>query len=77
MLKINKQLLKTPSFIATATSGIIILIIIIISLRSYRSIQKLSIYEKLMLLMLFSITICIHGIAHLGLEAEYDYNPLQ
>jgi hypothetical protein len=33
-------------------------------------------YQILVLILLFSIAIGIHGLSHAGLEAIYKYNPL-
>ena len=34
-------------------------------------------YRLLILISMFAIIISIHGVLHLGLEAVYDYNPLE
>ncbi len=33
-------------------------------------------YQLLVLLLLISISVGIHGISHIGLESVYNYNPL-
>ena len=33
-------------------------------------------YQNIVLLLLASIALGIHGLSHLGLEAVYNYNPL-
>jgi len=33
-------------------------------------------YQILVLILLFSIAIGIHGISHMGMETVYNYNPL-
>ncbi len=33
-------------------------------------------YQILVLLLLISISVGIHGISHMGLESVYNYNPL-
>jgi len=33
-------------------------------------------YQILMLILLFSMAVGIHGISHMGLEYVYGYNPL-
>jgi hypothetical protein len=70
-------ILLKPSFYATATTGILILILIIIGLRSYNEIKMFDTYRLLVLVGMFAIIISIHGVLHLGLEAVYDYNPLE
>ena len=32
-------------------------------------------FNRVVVLLLFSIAIGIHGLSHLGLEKEYNYNP--
>jgi hypothetical protein len=70
-------ILLKPSFYATATTGILILILIILGLRSYNEIKMFDTYRLLILISMFAIIISIHGVLHLGLEAVYDYNPLE
>jgi hypothetical protein len=45
-------------------------------LTSFYKIQTLDIYRFLVLLILFSIGMMLHGVSHLLLEKEYKYNPL-
>jgi len=33
-------------------------------------------YQIMLLLLLFSIAMGVHGISHTGLESVYNYNPL-
>jgi hypothetical protein len=70
-------ILLKPSFYATATTGILILILIILGLKSYNEIKMFDTYRLLILISMFAIIISIHGVLHLGLEAVYDYNPLE
>ena len=70
-------ILLKPSFYSTATTGILILILIILGLKSYNEIKMFDTYRLLILISIFTIIISIHGILHLGLEALYDYNPLE
>ena len=43
---------------------------------NFTKISLIEPYKIIVLLLLFSIVITIHGISHLGLEAIYGYNPL-
>jgi len=45
-------------------------------LASFYKINALDIYRFLVLLILFSIGIMLHGVSHVLLEREYKYNPL-
>ena len=66
-----------PSFYAHFLSGFLILISTIIVCFNFRNFIKLDPYKIIILLLFFSIVVCIHGISHLGLESVYKYNPLQ
>lgn len=37
--------------------------------------MRLDFYKKIMLLSTLTIAIGIHGLIHLGVEDEYDFNP--
>jgi hypothetical protein len=66
-----------PSFYSHVLNGILILIIIIMIIQNYSTLNKLDIYKKVKLLILFSILIGIHSLSHLGLESVYQWNPLK
>ncbi len=59
-----------PSFYALFITGVISLIVFIIGLRN---INKLHIHS----ICMFGILIGVHGLLHLGMEATYNYNPIQ
>ena len=67
--------LIAPSLNSLVFTGIIILAIFIIFIKNFKFFFKLPYYNKLMLLCSISIAIGIHGIIHLGVEANYDFNP--
>ena len=68
------SILTKPSFYALISTGIFILVLLIIYVRN---IKKISFDTKLIFLSLFGILIGIHGLLHLGLEYIYNYNPLE
>jgi hypothetical protein len=70
-------ILLKPSFYATVTTGILILLLVIIGIRSFNEIKTYDTYRLLMVIGIFTILVGIHGMLHLGLEAVYDYNPLE
>jgi hypothetical protein len=43
---------------------------------NYSKIRNLDPYSLIILTLLFSISIGIHGLSHLGLEKFYKYNPM-
>jgi len=66
----------TPSFYAHIVNGILLLIAFIILYKNYSVISNLDSYKLIILILLFSFGIGIHGLLHLGLEQNYNYNPL-
>jgi hypothetical protein len=64
------------SIIAHIFGGIGLLICFLLLLINYTKIQRLDIYQLLVLCLLFSSAITLHGLSHLGLEQAYKYNPL-
>jgi len=65
-----------PSFYAHIMNGLLLLISIIILYKNYTKIKVLEPYKLLILALVFSIAIGIHGLSHLGLENNYHYNPM-
>ena len=56
-----------PSFYAHIINGILLLIAIIILSKNYKKISNLEPHKIIMLTLIFSICIGVHGISHLGL----------
>ncbi len=65
-----------PSFYAHIFTGIALLITLLIFFLNYRRIT-LSFYQKLVLLLLITIVVGIHGLSHHLLEIYYGFNPLR
>jgi hypothetical protein len=65
-----------PSFYAHIANGIVLFFAFIVLYNNYSKIKGLEPYKKIMLTLLFSIGIGIHGLSHLGLETKYNFNPL-
>lgn len=72
----NYNMLLTPSLYAHALNGLFLLFAFILLLQ-YRSRKNGDYYKMLIIYLLFSIAIGIHGLSHFGLEIVYGYNPLQ
>jgi len=66
-----------PSFYAHIINGLLLLFSIIILYINYSKISKEEPYKIIILILLFSIAIGVHGLSHLGLEKEYNFNPLK
>lgn len=69
-------MITPPSMYAHAMNGLLILTALIMLYTSYQKISNLEPYKRIILVLLFSITIGLHGISHLGLEKVYGYNPI-
>ena len=67
----------TPSFMAVAFTGLILMFVIILMIINYRQIAKIPPIELASFLCVLSIAIGSHGLLHLGLEVVYGYNPLK
>jgi hypothetical protein len=64
------------SLLAHMFSGLLMGIAVYIALSSFGTLRKLDTYHILVLVLLFSIVVGIHGISHLGLRKEYGYTML-
>lgn len=65
-----------PSFYSHIVNGLFLLFAFIIVYNNYSKLKKLDVYKILILTLLFSISIGVHGISHLGLEKGYSFNPV-
>jgi hypothetical protein len=65
-----------PSFYAHIINGFFIFIAIIMLYKNYSKIIKTKPYNLIILVLFFSICIGVHGLSHMGLEKNYNYNPL-
>ena len=62
-----------PSIYAHIIGGLLVLFAFLFILTVYTNIREP--YKVLMVLLMFSIAISVHGLSHLGLEVAYGYNP--
>ena len=65
-----------PSFYAHIINGALLLIAVILCYAKFPKIITLDPYKLIVIILLFSIGVGVHGISHLGLEKGYGYNPL-
>jgi len=63
---------KKPSVLVHTANGALFILAIILIFIYYPSINKLS---AIIIALLFSIAVGIHGLSHLGLEYVYGYTP--
>ena len=68
---------NVPSFYAHVINGILMLFAIILLYRNFSVVKRLEPYKQILLALLFSMAIGIHGLTHLGLETVYGYNPMR
>jgi hypothetical protein len=66
-----------PSIYAHVINGLLLLLAIIILYKNYSKVSMLEPYKLIILTLIFSIGIGIHGLSHLGLEHNYNYNPMK
>lgn len=67
--------LVAPSLNSLFITGLLLLCIIIVFIKNYNRICNLNYYQKIMLLSTVTIAIGIHGLIHLGVEMQYNFNP--
>lgn len=65
-----------PSIAAHILGGILLCIAFVVLLINYRTVRALNMYQTLVLILFFATVVGIHGLSHLGLERNYNYNPL-
>ena len=70
-----KNILYYLSFYAHFINAIFLLIAFYIFYNNYSKIRNLEPFKLILLTLIFSISIGIHGLSHLGLEQYYHYNP--
>ena len=65
-----------PSFYAHIINGLLMLFAFVLLYKNYSKISNLEPYKLIVLTLIFSICVGVHGLSHLGLETIYNYNPL-
>ena len=68
--------LSKPSFYALAITGMISLILVLLVVNNFKLIKNLPIDKLILVISLVGMVIGIHGLLHLGMEAVYNYNPI-
>ncbi len=63
-----------PSYISQGISGILIFLALI---QLYKDNTSMTTFNSVILLLLFSIAIAVHGIMHFMAEVKYNFNPLE
>ena len=65
-----------PSVYAHILNGLLLLVSVIVIYKNYGKIIKLDYYKFLILILLISLVIGVHGLSHLGLEYIYGLKYL-
>jgi|LauGreDrversion2_5_1035112.scaffolds.fasta_scaffold230717_2 hypothetical protein len=65
-----------PSIIAHSLTGVLLFVTVVIVLLYFTKIQALDIYHIVVLLLLFTLVVGVHGVSHALLEKQYGYFPL-
>ena len=76
-MNFNKQRLLTPSFFAHIINGVLLLLAIFVLYKNYSLIKNVDKYKLIMMILVFSIAIGIHGLSHLCMETIYGYYPFK
>jgi hypothetical protein len=66
----------TPSFYAHILNSVLIVVALVILYKNYSKISRLEPYKLLVIILLFTLVISVHGLSHLGLERVYGFNPI-
>ena len=64
-----------PSILAHIVGGAVLVFALIYLVFNNSRILALDSYRTLILILLFSVAVTVHGISHLGLEKIYSYSP--
>lgn len=66
-----------PSFYSLPITGILILLVFIKIIFNWDNFKQLLMSDYLVVLLLLTIALGIHGLLHLGLEVYYNFNPME
>jgi hypothetical protein len=64
-----------PSIMAHILNGLLLFAAVVYVLFNFQKTQSLDTYNVLIVILLFSIAMGVHGLSHLFLEKEYNYVP--
>lgn len=64
-----------PSIMAHMLNGLLLFTAVVYVLFNFQKTQSLDTYNTLVVILLFSIAMGVHGLSHLFLEKEYNYVP--
>jgi len=67
--------LIAPSMIALFFTGLLLMTIIFLFLFNIKYFLKERYFQKIVLLCMMTIALGSHGLIHLGVERQYNFNP--
>ena len=67
---------QVPSVYAHILNGLLLFAGVVYLIVCYNKVRARDSYQILVLILLFSMAVGIHGLSHMGLEYVYGYNPL-
>lgn len=65
-----------PSVLAHMLNGFLLMLGFVVTFLYFSKLQTLDAYHIVVLLLLSSVAVGVHGLSHLGLERSYNYNPM-
>lgn len=69
------KLLMIPSVASHTLSGGFLLLALVLVALNFKTVTHLPLLQLLLLVLVASIAVGIHGLSHIGVEREYGYNP--
>jgi hypothetical protein len=66
-----------PSFYLHQMNAFLIMISLFLLFTNYSKIKKIEPFQSVILSLLFSLAVGVHGLSHLGAEYIYGYNPIR
>lgn len=66
-----------PSFYAHIINGLFLFVAFVLLFKKFSQIKRLEPYKIILLTLIFSLAIGVHGLSHLGLETNYNYNSMK
>jgi hypothetical protein len=66
-----------PSMYAHIMNGLLVFAAVVLAYINFSVLKRLDLYKRIMIVLVFSMAIGIHGMSHLGLEKVYGFNPLK
>ena len=64
-----------PSIMAHMMNGLFLLTALVVAIYSYSKLRTLDSYHILVLILLASVAIGVHGLSHAALEKQYRFVP--